>query len=181
MTYLCNNCLLIAVGQPFNFKPSCYLSKFMKFSAKSNCCTVHQGRIIQNFILTIKLFISINLTDCENIYIHLSLISEIFIYRSCRQEMVPLYTSRFLPSGASIYLDPVTVTVEGTFYVTGKRGDCIPQITPTGFHTRKHRRAQQAIWDVPNPQQNANLRKVMSRQVIWIKYYFHAFVEDMQC
>lgn len=148
----------------------------MKFSAQTNYCTVHQGRIIQNVILTFKLFISINLTDFENIYIHLYLISDVFIYRSCTQEMFPLYTSRLLPSGASIYLDPLTVTVEGTFYVTGKRGDCIPQITPTGFHTRKHRRAQQAIWDVPNPQQHATLRKVMSRQVIWIKYYFHALL-----
>lgn len=41
-------------------------------------------------------------------------------------------TSRLLPSEASICLDPITVTVEETFYVTGQRGDCIPQITPTG-------------------------------------------------
>lgn len=41
-------------------------------------------------------------------------------------------TSRLLPNEASICLDPITVTVEGTFYVTGQRGDCIPQITPTG-------------------------------------------------
>lgn len=41
-------------------------------------------------------------------------------------------TSRLLPGEASRCFDPITVTVEGPFYVTGQRGDCIPQITPTG-------------------------------------------------